>query len=99
MWFILNICFVCVFFPMSLEFCCISSRCIRDKPPIKIVETESLLSFPGRQYFAGIIKCLLYDFKGTRFLELVPGFLWTLFHVSFFFINFLYPFAAINIYV
>ena len=111
------------------------------------METESLLSFPGRQYFPGIIKCILYDFKGTaaaaakslqscptlgdptdgsspdsavpgilqartldwvaisfsikgtRLLELVPGFLRTLFHVSFLFITFpCILSAAINIY-
>ena len=111
------------------------------------METESLLSFPGRQYFARIIKCILYDFKGTaaaaakllqlcptlcdpidgsppgstipgilqartlewvaisffikgtRLLELAPGFLWTLYHVSFLFITFsLYPSAAVSIY-
>lgn len=43
----------------SLEFWCrLGRRCLRDQPPRNTLDAESVMSFPGRQYFTIVtVRC------------------------------------------
>lgn len=62
----------------SLQFWYMLGKgCLCDKPPIKTLDTESLMSFPGWQHFMCVATQVLCDSTGRGLLEPEPDFLQT----------------------
>lgn len=90
----------------SLEFWYLLSRGhLCDQPPIKTLDTESLMSFSSWQHFIHVIiiwclwnwaHCEQVHWERVSW-TLTPGFLWTLSHVPTPSVVSLYSFTVINI--
>lgn len=102
MWFMLNNCFA----SGSLNFGLCWTESATWTASNKTLGTESVTSFPGRQYFThfiriqitGEFKCVLCDSTRKDSWKLVPGLLQTLLHATFPSADFaLYPFDVINL--